>query len=150
MTAALEAEAQHRAAIIREARRWIGTPWRHLGRSAHGLDCVGLVVMVCRALDLSSYDITGYGRDPRAADFVGHFTAGGGTRIPIAAALPGDLLLFREERYPCHAGILSDRDGIATVIHAHATRRKVLEEVLIREWLDKRVAAIRVPMAVPA
>lgn len=139
------AEARRRAAAIIAARKYLGTPWQHLGRSVHGLDCVGLVVMVCQQLGISDYDIATYPREPVAAQFLDHFIKGGGARIPIGAALPADLMLFREQRYPCHVAILSERDGAATIIHAHATRRLVLEEVLIPEWLGKRVAAIRLP-----
>lgn len=134
-----------RAAVLAEARRYIGTPWRHRGRSVHGLDCVGLPRMVCVSLGISDYDLDTYPREPISSEFLDHFTRGGGTRVPINAALPGDLMLFREGRYPCHVAILSERDGLPTIIHAHATRRKVLEEVLIPEWTAKRVAAIRLP-----
>lgn len=138
-------EADRRTAVIREARKWLGTPWRHLGRSDHGLDCVGLVRMVCVELNISGYDLDTYPRDPKSSEFLSHFILAGGTRIPILEALPGDLMLFREQRFPCHVAILSDRDGQSTIIHAHATRRMVLEEVMISQWLEKRVAAIRMP-----
>jgi len=134
-----------RAVILAEARTYARTPWRHLGRNEHGIDCVGLIVAVCAALGISDYDLKTYPREPKSSEFLDHFTRGGGTRIPINAALPGDLLLFREGRYPCHVAILSERDGLPTIIHAHATRRMVLEEALIPEWMAKRVAAIRLP-----
>lgn len=139
------AEARRRAAIITAARKYLAVPWRHLGRGIHGLDCVGLVVMVCRDLGISGYDLATYPREPVSAEFLSHFLKGGGIRVPIDGALPGDLMLFREQRYPCHVAILSERDGHATIIHAHATRRTVLEEVLIPVWLSKRVAAVRLP-----
>jgi cell wall-associated NlpC family hydrolase len=136
-----------RAAVLAEARKHAkdGVRWEHMGRTVHGLDCVGLIVIVCATLGISDYDLDTYPREPKSSEFLDHFTKGGGTRIPINAALPGDLMLFREGRYPCHVAFLSERDGLATIIHAHATRRMVLEEVLIREWLVKRVAAVRLP-----
>ncbi len=143
--ASLIAEARRRAAIITEARKYLGTPWHHLGRSRHGLDCVGLVVMVCRALEISGYDVATYPREPKSSEFLAHFLAGGGVRVALESALPGDLMLFREIRYPCHVGIMSERDGLQTIIHAHATRRRVLEEAMIDEWRSRRVAAIRLP-----
>jgi cell wall-associated NlpC family hydrolase len=138
-----------RADVVAAARTWIGATWHHQGRSEHGVDCVGLVVMVCRSVGLAGYtdaaDVASYPREPKAADFVGYFLKGGGTRVPILDALPGDLLLFREQRYPCHVAILASDPRGATIIHAHATRRAVLEEAMIAEWLGKRVAAIRLP-----
>lgn len=145
-----------RSEVLAEARKYVETKtrWQHLGRSIHGLDCVGLVVMVCSSLGLSSYDLLTYSREPVASEFLGHFLSGGGTRVPLLEALPADLLVFREERYPCHVAFLSETTttpvggsivSVPTIIHAHATRRRVLEEPLTREWLEKRVAAIRLP-----
>lgn len=145
-----------RGAVIAEARKHLGVRWQHLGRSNHGVDCVGLVVLVCLALDLSQYDLKTYPREPKSSEFLGHFLSGGGQRVAINEALPGDLMLFREQRYPCHVSFLSETTTIPsgperavlripTIIHAHATRRVVLEEPLVGEWLQKRVAAIRLP-----
>jgi len=134
-----------RAAVLAEARSLVDTPWHHLGRSEHGLDCVGLVRVVCMRLGISDYDLATYPREPKSSQFLGHFLAAGGTRVPLDAALPADLLLFREKHYPCHVAILSERNGLPSIIHAHATRRKVVEEALIPEWMAKRVAAIRMP-----
>lgn len=61
-----------RETVVAEARRWLDVRWEHQGRSAHGLDCVGLVVMVCRALGLSAYDLAAYPREPVASSFVQH------------------------------------------------------------------------------
>jgi hypothetical protein len=95
--------------------------------------------------ELSDYDIVTYPREPVSSQFLSHFTGGGGTRIPIVQALPGDLLIFREQHFPCHVGILSERGGQTTIIHAHATRRMVIEEPMISVWAEKRVAAVRLP-----
>lgn len=136
-----------RDTIVAEARSWIDVPWHHLGRSQAGIDCVGLVVMVSRALKISDYDLNTYPREPVASRFLDHFLKAGHTQIPILTALPGDLYIFREQRFACHVGFVSARDGQATIIHAHTRRRKVLEEPLIGEWADKRVAAMRLPGA---
>ena len=49
-------------AVVAQARTWLGTPWRHQGRSPRGVDCAGLVVLVARALGLADHDVAGYGR----------------------------------------------------------------------------------------
>ena len=36
------------AALIDAARRYIGTPWRHMGDSRSGMDCAGLLVAAAR------------------------------------------------------------------------------------------------------
>jgi NlpC/P60 family putative phage cell wall peptidase len=89
-----------RGAIIAEARRWIGTPYRHQGADRGvGCDCLGLVRGVWRAI---------YGRDPEmppaySADWAE--TTGEETLIEAAGRhmlrvdppemAPGDLLVFR-------------------------------------------------------
>ncbi len=140
-----------RARVLEEARSYIGTRWEHLGRTPRGLDCVGLVVIVCKTLGLSDYDLQTYSREPVASQFLSHFIGGGGTRIPLDSAQPGDLIVFREERFPCHVAFRSekapspDEAPLNTIIHAHTTRRKVVEEPMIDHWMAKRVAAIRLP-----
>ena len=49
-------------AVVAQARAWLGTPWRHQGRSPRGVDCAGLVVLVARALGLADHDVAGYSR----------------------------------------------------------------------------------------
>lgn len=34
--------------LLDEARTWLGTPFRHLGRSRRGVDCAGLLIEVVR------------------------------------------------------------------------------------------------------
>lgn len=55
-----------RDAIAAEARRWQSTPFRHGGRSAAGVDCVGFVIVVARALGIvaASFDVPAYPRNP--------------------------------------------------------------------------------------
>lgn len=132
-----------RAAIVAAARGWLGVPWRHQGRSRAGVDCVGLVVVVCQGLGLSDYDSTVYGRDPDPTRFLGHFTAGGAVRVNPIEAQDGDLLVFRQSAFPCHAGIRSTQYGVPYVIHAHLAHRKVVEERLTDQ--APIVAAYRLP-----
>lgn len=120
-----------RAQVVAEARKWIGTPWRHQGRNVHGIDCVGLVVVVCKGLGISSYDDTGYGRDPDPHKFLPHFQKGGAVRIDPKIMQPGDLIIFRQSAFPCHSGIVSEKQGTLHVIHAHMLRRKVVEEPIL-------------------
>ena len=134
-----------RKAVVAEARSWLGVRWLHQGRNRHGIDCVGLVVVVRRALDLDNHDLAGYPREPNGT-FLSYFFNAGGIRVPIPQALPGDLLLFRDAVWPCHVAIVTQRDGdLMHMIHAHTTRRKVLEEPVLHEWKTKWVAAMRMP-----
>jgi hypothetical protein len=120
-------------AVIAEARRWLGTPWRHQGRTRAGVDCAGLVVMVARTLGLADYDAAGYSRRASGFDFVRHFQAAMES-VRVAEAMPGDVLVFADGAYPCHCGFLSLWQDHPHLIHAHVSRRQVVEEPYIGEW----------------
>jgi len=139
----MAADPVKREAVVQAARFWVGVPWRHQGRTEHGVDCVGLIVMVCRGLGLTSYDSTVYGRDPDPDRFMGHFAAGGGTRVNPKDAKDGDLLVFHQSGFPCHVGLRSTRHEVAYVVHAHMARKQVVEERLTDQ--APLVAAYRLP-----
>ncbi len=136
-----------RAAVIAEARRHLGTPFRHQGRTPDGLDCVGLLIAIARALNLPHEDITGYTRRATGMGFLEHFRAHL-TEIPLSQASPADVLIFVETIYPCHTGLLSQRHGVAHLIHAHAPRRSVIEEPYLGEWPAKARFAFRFPQLI--
>ncbi len=134
-----------RETVVAEARSWADVRWVHQGRNRHGIDCIGLVVVVRRALGIGDYDISGYPREPDGT-FMSHFFHAGGARVGILKAKPADLLLFKDAKSPCHVGIITARKGdLMLMVHAHATRRKVIEEPVINEWQQKWVAAIQMP-----
>ena len=37
------------ATVLAEARAMVGVPWRHMGVSAAGVDCIGLVLLAASA-----------------------------------------------------------------------------------------------------
>ena len=129
-------------AIVAEARTWLGVPWRHQGRSRAGVDCAGLVVLVARALELADHDSTAYGRRAQGQGFVEHFR-GHMDGIAVTQAKPGDVLVFADQTYPCHCGFLTERLGRPHLLHAHATRRQVIEESYAGEWPAKIKFAFR-------
>ncbi len=139
---AVTGEAVTGEAVIAAARAWLGTPWRHQGRSARGVDCAGLVVLVARQLGLADHDVTGYGRHSTGLAFVDHFRAAM-DGIPLLEARPGDVLVLADAAYPCHCGFRTELRGTAHLLHAHALRRQVIEEPYAGEWLQKTKLAFR-------
>jgi cell wall-associated NlpC family hydrolase len=134
-----------REAVVAEARSWTGVRWLHQGRNRHGIDCIGLVVVVRKALGIGDYDLAGYPRAPDGS-FMSHFLNAGGVRVGILKAQPADLLLFKDARTPCHVSIITERrGGLMYMIHALATRHKVVEEPVVAEWQQKWVAAFQMP-----
>ena len=122
--------------VVAAARAYLGVPWRHQGRSRLGLDCAGLVALVARDLGLSDYDSTNYRRHAQGQAFVGHFRDRM-DQVAILEMAPGDVLLFADGAYPCHSAFLSERHGVPYLIHAHASRRKVVEEAYAGDWPGK-------------
>jgi NlpC/P60 family putative phage cell wall peptidase len=136
-----------RSAAVAEARRWIGTPYRH-GASAPGAgaDCLGLIRGVWRAL---------YGAEPaETPPYTADWGDAAGAEALLAAAralmveidpaeaAPGDVLLFRMRAgWPAkHLGLRAAApEGAPTVIHAYSGRA-VLESAL-GPALSRRIAA---------
>lgn len=127
--------------VYAEAQGWLGVRWLHQGRTRLGIDCAGLVLVVGQSLKLLPGDlnVSNYSRDPTSLEFLQMFSRHM-DRVPLLQATAGDILVFRQRRYPCHCGILGDGEKF---IHAYALRRKVVEEYLTDEWLSLRVAAFR-------
>jgi len=133
-----------RATIVAEARKWLGTPYRHRAsvRGA-GCDCIGLVRGVWREV---------FGVEPEAAGpYTGDWAEATGNEALLAAAhrhlrpstkaaaLPGDVLIFRlrGKVVAKHAAILT---GPQTMIHAQ--EGVPVSEVAFGPWWQRRVAGV--------
>ena len=115
--------------IIERARLYLDVPWRHQGRSHLGIDCVGLLFRTGIELNLVAEDYINYPERPNG-EFLSRFDERLDRILPRDAT-PGDILVFTMSSYPCHCGILTThRRQQPGLIHAHARRRKVLEETL--------------------
>lgn len=139
-----------RAQIVAEARSWVGVPFRHMGRDRGGVDCIGLVVVVARALGIPVRDWEGQGNYTRRGqgfEMVRHIIdTGSGELVPLKEARDGDVVLFAEAGIPCHAGIVFTRDGRRFVIQAYGqvSYRRVVETPY-SVWETKARYAFRFP-----
>jgi NlpC/P60 family putative phage cell wall peptidase len=131
-------------AVVREALRWVGTPYRHQAdRRGVGCDCVGLVRGIWR--ELYGFDLERPG--PYAPDWAeagGHEELLCGVRRHFhekdaSAARAGDLLLFRwRPHLPAkHAGILIEGHRF---VHAYQGGGEVTVSALVPQW-RRRIAA---------
>lgn len=132
--------------VVATARGWIGTRWRHQGRTREGCDCAGLVLCVARELGLiapDACDVVGYPRLP-ANGMLG--LACGQHMARVAAPDVGCVALMRFEREPQHLGIFGDYPGGGlSLIHAYASNRKVVEHRLDENWRGRIVAVFDLP-----
>jgi NlpC/P60 family putative phage cell wall peptidase len=127
--------------VVKEARSWIGTPFRHQGRvKGIGVDCLGLVVEVYRkVLHVSMGNGVVYGRQPHLPTMMAEIRKWADP-IDWEAALPGDILLFRFEKDPMHFGIRTDRG----FIHSYAGGQAiVIEHNLSEDWIERITSAFR-------
>lgn len=134
--------------VVRAAREWVGTPWRHQGRTRGvGVDCVGVAVGVARELALlpPSWDYTAYAREPRG-DALQQALEAECTRLLLRK--PGCLLLIRVGRQGRHLAIYAGHNWDSrshTLIHASPRHRKVVEHGLTETWQRAVIAAYGLP-----
>jgi len=133
-----------RAAVIAEARAWIGTPYRHQASlKSVGCDCLGLVRGVWREVLGDEPELPpAYSADwAEAGGKESLAEAAARHLVPIAldAAAPGDILLFRwRTNLPAkHAAILVANDRI---VHAHDGA--AVAEVYFAPWWRRRLAFV--------
>lgn len=114
------------------AREWVGTPFKHQGRNKKGLDCAGLIIMVGKEVGLvpEEFNRADY---PRRSPYNGAFTKYFDEYLLRVLRCPreGDVVVLKEPIFPCHCGIVGEREGQLTIIHAYAPRKKVVEEFLV-------------------
>lgn len=129
-------------AVIQEARRWVGTPYRHQHRSIGlGVDCIGLIWGVGEAVGVLEVDpgkvrrFLAYSRSPSPTRFLealGTFFAG-----PFEQGEPGDVcaMAWNAARdIPQHVAILAENDGKPSIIHAHSQIGRCVEHGFTGEW----------------
>ena len=128
------------SALIAAARRYLGVPFRHRGRTSAGLDCAGLVWRAYADLGLVLPNVRIYGREPHRNGLQEAMVRALGEpvdRHPQA----GDVLLMRFDLEPHHIGIAADYPhGGLSLIHAHGLAGRVVEHRLNKTWRDRIVA----------
>jgi hypothetical protein len=131
-----------RAEVVATSRRYLDCKYHHQGRICAGIDCIGLAIAVCRDLGLGDHDFQNYSREP---DGVTLMTEIEKVCTPITDYALGDLLVFRLRHLPQHCGIVTDLPDGLGLIHAYQTIGKVAEHALTDWWIERIVAAYRLP-----
>ncbi|MEM9426697.1 MAG: NlpC/P60 family protein [Pseudomonadota bacterium] len=136
-----------RAAIVEEARSWLGTPYRHQAATkGAGCDCLGLLRGVWCAV---------YGDDPKVPAYSPDWDEVAQRDVlleaarrylvetPVGERRPGDVILFRMRRGAVakHLGICSGPDQFLHAYDGHG----VVESRLSALWSRKVVAVFRFP-----
>ena len=137
-----------RAAVVAEARTWIGTPYRHQASLKNvGCDCLGLVRGVWRVVcGAEPEPVPAYAPDWAEASRCEALAQAGQRHlieIDPAQFASGDMLLFRWRNgfVAKHAAIVTAPD---LMMHAHDGA--AVAEVAIAPWWRRRLAyAFRFP-----
>lgn len=139
--------------IVACARQFLSVRFVHQGRSAEGLDCLGLLLavadragLVFENLPAMEIDVPRYGMRPDVALLKAKLDQ---FLLPIAEQelAPGDVVLLKVDGSPQHLGIISDYPmaGEFGLIHAYAPVRKVVEHRYDTQWRRNTYACYRLP-----
>jgi len=130
--------------IEREARTWLGTPYRHQARvKGVGVDCAGVPEMTLLALGFAPDYVPqrDYARDPnsgRMRKLLDQYLIS----VPKAEMQQGDIGWFAWANEPQHLGVITSR---GTVIHSYGSVGKVVEVGLVGSLLRRMRRVYRVP-----
>lgn len=120
-------ESEQRAAVVKEAMTWIGTPYHHHGRiKGAGVDCAMLLCEVFEACGLVQHVDAGFyavdwhlhHSEEMFSDWLAKY-AKPGTGLPKI----GDVMLFKFGRTFSHGSIYVGAD---TLIHSYIGRGVIL------------------------
>lgn len=119
-----------RSEIVVAAKSFLGTPWKHQGRSPKGVDCVGLIYAVAvhlGAIKEGEVEIPPYRRQPDGTllDYFDRYM----DRARLTDLKPGMAVIFEFMGSPYHAGIVTDTRRRA-IVHAFAPSKKVVVDML--------------------
>jgi len=136
--------------IVQTARGWLGTPYVHQASvKGAGCDCLGLLRGVWRELNGEEPE-TAPPYSPDWAEARGEETlylalSRHLREIDTANLAPGDIALFRmNPRGPAkHCGIVAEKEGRRTLIHARQNKR-VSEEPFAPFWKKKLAYSFRI------
>ena len=136
--------------VVTIARSWIGTPYVHQASvKGAGCDCLGLLRGVWRELHGEDAETPPpYSPDwaeAHSEETLRDALARHLREINVKDIAPGDIALFRMvARGPAkHCGIIGDKDGALTLIHARQNKR-VSEEAFTAAWRRKLAFAFRI------
>lgn len=142
--------------LVEAARKYLGTKFRHLGRSEKRVDCAGLGWLAYRDCGVVLPDLRHYGREPFRGHLMQALRDALGEPIAEGPAVrevdlqPGDVGVFRFREEPHHVALIGDAPyaGALTLIHADSSPNSqcVVEHRLDDWWRERLLAVFRRPV----
>jgi NlpC/P60 family putative phage cell wall peptidase len=135
--------------VVREAREWIGTPFKHQGAlKGVACDCIGLIKAIGMQHGLMDYDPNSDGGLVlrQLFDDAGQQAHARSLEplvypIPVAEAEIADFYFMAWGREPQHVALITDHG----IIHSYSGVGKVVEHSLDDRWRQRIAAAYRFP-----
>lgn len=121
--------------LIDTARTWLGVRWRHRGRSRHGVDCAGLIVLTYRDCGVEIPDHRLYGRLPFRDGLVTRARAAFGSELPEGTLFnDGDVVVMRFDIEPHHMAFIAlveyAGQPAINIVHSDGHTGRVIEQRL--------------------
>jgi|SRR5579871_1740768 len=119
--------------------RYIGIPYKYLGRDHSGCDCYGTVYLILReqfGLDVPSYTENRSPKENRieSASIINGEIKTCWRKVDPGAESPGDVVLFRLHNLPLHCGVVM---GDGRFIHNLAGCNSVVESYVNIKWASR-------------
>ena len=113
------------------ALNYVGTPFKHLGRSISGVDCAGLLLLAAKDCGYVAKDTPIYGHQPRD----GHMQATllkHACRIVDRPPQPDDIVVlsFKEDGPGIHVGIITEHPHGIGCVHTYGHIGRVVHQRL--------------------
>lgn len=122
------------------ALRYLGTPFKHRGRSIKNLDCVGLLVMVAREIGMPHTDLKVYGREPTGNTLRDMLRANFGMPVDRPAEIDDVVTMqLYGQAAMGHAGIIAPHPYGQGLIH---TAAKPGPDKVVVQRMDGRLKAM--------
>ena len=142
MRSTVPLSAAGRLEFAAAARARVGVKFRHQGRRATYLDCIGLMVVALADVGTVCDDRRAYGRDPQRDDLRTALRQHFGPPVAIAPDLSaiqaGDIALMAWHLRPQHVAVFADyAHGGLSLIHADAQFGEVVEHSFAAPWIDR-------------
>ncbi len=124
--------------VVNEARKYIGSPYRHRGTSKTGIDCIGVVWRVAFDLGLTNIILPEYSNEP-SSEYMSRHLGEELERIDKRDSFQGDVFAFRFAKFTQHVGIYTGRN----IIHSYQQIGGCREHIMSDKWRRLHIATYR-------
>ena len=135
---------ERRFDLMRESLTWLGTPWKHnqcVKGKEGGVDCIRFLEAIAKIAGIPLSPIPSRYRRNLIDDSICEYLDNNFKPTTLDRVVLGDILVFQWGDIGHHVGVISRTNkGCTMFIHASLQHKKVLEQILDTEYLNRVVA----------